>query len=241
MNNTYLNKLIKTARRYNNKKRSYLLVNTLQAKHIPVRPAKMTELSEELGNKIRNNYPNAHLVIGFAETATAIGVQTAVCLGENTIYGHTTRENSVNEKYCIRFREEHSHAVEQKLYVKDFTEYFDMTDEIILIDDEISTGKTLFNIIQAMRTEIPELENRKFVIGSIINRLTAEREEFFRNNNIFFESLYHTDWTDDMLEKDFNNLTAPFIIPDVTDSQNPLEIYRLNFKNARTFVTINNY
>ncbi|MDE7105394.1 MAG: phosphoribosyltransferase domain-containing protein, partial [Ruminococcus sp.] len=86
MSNTDLNELIKIARRYNNKKRSYLLVNTLQAKHVPARPEKTIELFTELGIKIKNNYPNAHMVIGFAETATAIGIQTAVAIGEDTIY-----------------------------------------------------------------------------------------------------------------------------------------------------------
>ncbi|MDE6789019.1 MAG: phosphoribosyltransferase domain-containing protein [Ruminococcus sp.] len=77
MSNIELNKMIKIARRYNNKKRSYLLVNTLQAKHIPTRPQDIN-FGTRIGQIIREeDFPNAHLVIGFAETATAIAADVA--------------------------------------------------------------------------------------------------------------------------------------------------------------------
>ena len=64
---------LRIAKRYNNPKRSYLLVNPLQAKHIPVSPAAALEMMGALGNQVAAKYPEARLVIGFAETATAIG------------------------------------------------------------------------------------------------------------------------------------------------------------------------
>lgn len=232
-----LNKIIKTGRRYNNKKRSYLLVNTLQAKHIPARPQDIT-LGAELGRKIRDEYPNAHFVIGFAETATAIAADAAREMSSG-IYINTTREDFVPENGCICFREEHSHAVNQKLYVKKFTEYLKYTKEIVLIDDEISTGKTLFNIIQAMRTEIPELAERDFAVGSVINRLTPERREFFKQYNIYFVSLYDVQWTDEMLEKDFINLSAPCELTEIPD-KSP-DFMRVAIPDARYFTDISEY
>ena len=65
--------LLRVARRVNNTKRSYLLVNPLQAKHIPVPPSRALEMMGALGDRLAEGWPEARLVIGFAETATAWG------------------------------------------------------------------------------------------------------------------------------------------------------------------------
>ena len=70
---------LRIAKRYNNPKRSYLLVNPLQAKHIPVSPAAALEMMGALGDQVAAKYPEARLVIGFAETATAIGAGLPLC------------------------------------------------------------------------------------------------------------------------------------------------------------------
>lgn len=213
---------IKIARRHNNKKRSYLLVNTMQAKHIPTTPSDALKMYHALGEKIHKAYPNASLVIGFAETATAIAAGAAEAMGEDTICFHTTREKVDDESECILFCEEHSHAVEQKLYAKDLGKLLDSTDEAVLIDDEISTGKTLFNIISAMREKIPEFKDRRIVVGSVLNRLTKEREAFFNENNIYFVSLYHIICGDSILEKSGDGLRSPDIA-DYPDNSSILE------------------
>ena len=104
---------LRIAKRYNNPKRSYLLVNPLQAKHIPVSPAAALEMMGALGNQVAAKYPEARLVIGFAETATAIGAAVAARLGPDCLYVHTTREALDGD--WILFREEHSHAAEHRL------------------------------------------------------------------------------------------------------------------------------
>lgn len=241
-----LNEIIRIGSRYNNKKRSYLLVNNFQAKHIPTRPEDIT-LGMQLGKKIREKYSNARFVIGFAETATAIAANAAweVCMPSAEafdkcgIYINTTREDFVSESDCICFKEEHSHAVNQKLYVKNFTEYLKCTKEVILIDDEISTGKTLFNIIMELRDKIPELAERDFIVGSIINRLTPERVKFFEKHHIYFISLYNVQWTDEMLEKDFRNLSAPSEINVISDKVP--DFIRISIPDARYFVDITEY
>lgn len=71
---------LRIAKRYNNPKRSYLLVNPLQAKHIPVSPAAALEMMGALGDQVAAKYPEARLVIGFAETATARVIHTGACV-----------------------------------------------------------------------------------------------------------------------------------------------------------------
>ena len=70
---------LRIAKRFNNAKRTYLLVNPLQAKHIPVSPTASLEMMEALGRQLAEQYPAARLVIGFAETATAIGAARLKC------------------------------------------------------------------------------------------------------------------------------------------------------------------
>ena len=84
--------LVKIAKRENNKKRSYLLVNPLQGKHMPVSPIKAMQLFDSLADKIKDRYKDEKILfVGFAETATAIGARVAVTLGDN--YIQTTRED----------------------------------------------------------------------------------------------------------------------------------------------------
>ncbi|MBR6386339.1 MAG: phosphoribosyltransferase domain-containing protein [Ruminococcus sp.] len=179
------NDVMRLAKRYNNNKRSYLLVNPLQAKHMPVSPTKAFEMMSELG-KILNNTADSPLVIGFAETATAIAAAVAMSFPDNTYYMHTTRENCGSEK-VLNFYEEHSHAVEQQIIYKPISRI--NPERIILIDDEISTGKTIENIVEAMRKEFPSLKNSEFVVGSVINRISSEREQELLSKNIKFVSL----------------------------------------------------
>ena len=138
--------LVKVAKRDNNNKRTFLLVNPLQGKHIPVSPTAALELFKKLANKLINKYPNEKfLVIGFAETATAIGATIAAQCPEGTKYIHTTRETIKNSEYLF-FSEAHSHAVEQKLVKNNLKEMIEKTDRIIFAEDEITTGNTIWNI-----------------------------------------------------------------------------------------------
>ena len=151
MNTEYTkHSILRIAKRYKNSKRSYLLVNPLQAKHIPVKPSDALNMMRTLGNKLKEKYPTASLVIGFAETATAIGAAVADTYGENCKYIHTTRENYPSEEK-VEFKEEHSHAVEQQLLTSNLKQYIEETDAVILVDDELSTGKTLLNIIEVLK------------------------------------------------------------------------------------------
>ena len=67
-----INDVLRVAKRYNNAKRVYLLVDPLQAKHMPVSPTEAMDMMSVLGDKLAKNYPSAGLIVGFAETATAI-------------------------------------------------------------------------------------------------------------------------------------------------------------------------
>lgn len=178
--------VLRLGKRIHNSKRSYLLVDPLQGKHIPVSPTAACEMSQALGELLYREAPEAGLVIGFAETATAIAAIAALCFPDDTVYVHTTRE-PLDSDQTVRFLEEHSHAVDQQ--VDGSCIAAKQTKTIVMIDDEISTGRTIDNIVTQLRHTFPFLEEVRFVIGSIINRMEESvREEMYRKN-IHFVSL----------------------------------------------------
>lgn len=180
---------LRIAKRYQNAKRPYLLVNPLQAKHIPVRPAQALEMMDALGVQLARKYPGAGLVIGFAETATAIGAAVAGRMGPECIYLHTTRESFPAGEHWVEFLEEHSHAVEQKLCADHLPQWLAQTDTVILVDDEISTGKTLINMVRELKRQYSALCDKKIVAASILNRVSPENEARMEQAGICSEYL----------------------------------------------------
>lgn len=169
--------LLRLAKRFHNTKRTYLLVDPLQGKHLSVSPSEPIELFHYLGREIRSRYDGVRLVIGFAETATAVGMAVAEEMSEDCVYIHTTREDIPDVSSWIEFAEEHSHAVDQKLDAANIEGWINATDSIVFVDDEISTGKTLINFIKQLKAIYPGLDEKKLIIASIINRLSDENKK----------------------------------------------------------------
>ncbi|MCA0173640.1 phosphoribosyltransferase family protein [Bacillus sp. RAR_GA_16] len=92
------------------------------------------------------------IVIGFAETATALGHGVFDCFQES-YYIHTTRENVGDQTPEFNFKEEHSHAVDQRCYANH--SILEKTYPVVLVDDEITTGKTCLNIIREIHAKYP--------------------------------------------------------------------------------------
>lgn len=171
--------LVRIARRENNSKRNYLVVNPLQGKHMPASPGRALEEFSRLAGLLREYAGERLLVVGFAETATAIGARIAVELGAG--YIQTTREEIPGAEYLF-FLEEHSHATQQKLVKEDLDRVMDRTDRILFAEDEVTTGKTIRNLISV-------LEQRygggvKYAVASLLNGMTKEARKEFRDRGI---------------------------------------------------------
>lgn len=167
---------LRVAKRYRNAKRAYLLVNPLQAKHMPVSPMEALTMMRTLGEGLQQEFPGARLVLGFAETATALGAAVASRLGPDCAFLTTTREAGEGPGW-VRFLEEHSHAAEQKLWGGDLDALLQETDTVLFVDDEISTGKTLRNMVAQLTRRWPALGEKTLVAASLLNRVTPEQEE----------------------------------------------------------------
>lgn len=118
--------------------------------------------------------PKPTTFIGFAETATALGHAVFSSFGNNAKYIHTTREQINELSSIINFEEEHSHATSHRVYAKEHN-FFEDDNEVVLIDDEITTGKTAVNIIETIKTNYPM--KTKFTVVSILDWRTHEYRE----------------------------------------------------------------
>lgn len=182
------NELVTIARRENNNKRGYLVINKLQGKHIPVAPSKALKMFFELAELIKKEYAEERLfIIGFAETATAIGAALAVCT--DSLYMQTNRENVEGVSY-LYFTEAHSHATEQRLVRESFESALDKIDRIVFAEDEITTGNTILNIIHAIKREFDV--KIPFSVASLINSMDKESERIYKEQKISCHYLLKT-------------------------------------------------
>lgn len=124
--------------------------------------------------------PEKTLFIGMAETATGLGHSVFQHFND-AFYIHTTREAIVGLTPSFVFEEEHSHATSHRVYAPDGM--LEDAEAIVLIDDEISTGNTLVNLIKALDDQFPGksytslsiLDWRNEEQQQNISRLAAER------------------------------------------------------------------
>lgn len=180
--------LVAVAKRENNNKRKYLVVNKKQGKHIPVRPGESLEMFHALADMLRQEYGNeVLLLIGFAETATAIGASAAIEL--HSYYMQTTREKIPGVEY-LYFSESHSHATEQKLVKDDLDSVIDIADRVIFIEDEVTTGNTILSIIDIME----KVYQRKipFSVASLLNGMNLEDWKKYSDRGIRLHYLVKT-------------------------------------------------
>jgi hypothetical protein len=144
------------ASRYNNK-RHFLIASKVLGKYIPTKPSDISRAQDELASLyIPINHKT--LFIGFAESCSGFGngvfesvLNKNTQLIDKSAYIHTTRQfKDGHHDISIAFKEEHSHAVNQVIMrpkdgkIKDI---FENAETIVLVEDEITTGKTIENLL----------------------------------------------------------------------------------------------
>ncbi|MDN5858383.1 MAG: phosphoribosyltransferase family protein [Pseudonocardia sp.] len=102
-------------------------------------------------------------VLGFAETATALGHCVAEAL--TCDYLHSTRRQVPGFEPLGGFREEHSHATEH-LLLPAGRALLRADRPLVLVDDELSTGRTAVNTIAALHAIAPR---ERYVVAALVD------------------------------------------------------------------------
>ena len=209
-----LNDLIVMASRANNPKRNFLFVSKILGKHIEVKPDVCKAMGyilaslicrensntkdivdsfkdkKSLKNLLKTEYECEEkiAVLGFAETATGLGMSVASAI-KDSFYLTTTRENIVDMKSILKFEEEHSHATTHKCYLENLDRLIS-SEKIVLVDDEITTGKSMLNIIRELK-KVTGIN--KYSILSVLDWRVKEYldlyEKFKKENKVEIEVL----------------------------------------------------
>ena len=196
-----LNRLMVVANRLNNAKRNFLFVSKALGKHLEVEPNMCSVMgyllaslrygrSPQLGawldyvqtpssyrlsiaDQLKTPYQTDEkvVVMGFAETATGLGMAVASAI-KDSYYIQTTRESIQDVPNFIQFEEEHSHATQHQCFPLD-REAIQQADRLIMVDDELTTGKSLLNMVSELIKVTPI---RQFTMLTILDWRSAEHE-----------------------------------------------------------------
>jgi adenine/guanine phosphoribosyltransferase-like PRPP-binding protein len=151
-----------------NPRRAHLLVSSVLGKHIPADPRIVHGTGLELGRLVGKALDGrTSLVLGFAETATGLGHCVAEALGAE--YLHTTRRDVPELAPSAAFEEEHSHATAHRLVPED-PALLTRGEVLVLVDDELSTGRTALNTIAALHSSAPR---SRYVVAALVDLRTA--------------------------------------------------------------------
>ncbi|WP_006788575.1 phosphoribosyltransferase domain-containing protein [Thiorhodospira sibirica] len=146
-----------------NPKRAFLFLSKVLGKHYPSRPSAMAGVHQRLAASV----PHSHapvVFIGMAETATGLGQGVFEAWirahpGQAALYLQTTRYRIQGAK-CLLFEESHSHAPRLFLHLPPRAETMALLQaarQVVLMDDELSTGNTFINLVERLRAVMPVL------------------------------------------------------------------------------------
>ena len=185
--------LIAVARR-DNPKRAVLLVSRVLGKHLTTEPSVALAAGAALGEAVRelvagegprtrresfvetlvhrapspvprHDVPDETgcLVVGFCETAIALGHLVRQALGVGPIAQSTRLPVAIPA--LVRFEESHSHAQAHRVHHYD-PDLFDTSRPVVLVDDELTTGRTALDLIKAIHARWPR---ERYVIAALVD------------------------------------------------------------------------
>lgn len=148
-----------------NPKRAFLFLSKVLGKHYPSIPSEMVSVHRQLAATV----PDAAgpvVFIGMAETATGLGQGVFEAWahahpGSSQLYMQSTRYRVPGADW-FGFDESHSHAPRLFLHLpqRDTDRAaLAAATQVVLVDDELSTGNTFVNLVAALRRVMPALSH----------------------------------------------------------------------------------
>jgi len=158
-----------------NPKRHFILINKLIGRYTPTTPRVMRHTYNQLAEKIGRGASS--YVVSFAEAATGLGAGVADSLAryqhDEVYFQHTTR-HKLPEELWFTVDEAHSHAVKHMFYKpsKDLLGAITQSKRLVIVDDEITTGRTIQALLIKILPYLPNLE--EIVITAIVDLMGEE-------------------------------------------------------------------
>ena len=167
-----------------NPRRAFLFVSKVLGKHIPVPPSQMKKTYQDLANLIPDDLPTPLTMVAMAETAIGLGAgvfrEIKPQYDKKALFLTTTRHRLQHLPTLAEFLEPHSHAQDQCVlgtveHDKQF--HIQNTKTLLVVDDEISTGQTIINLVNSLQNAgLAHIE--RLVIVSLVNWSTQKFNQF---------------------------------------------------------------
>lgn|GEM_PF-1427321 len=167
--------------------RAQLIVSKVLAKHLPVPAHRVIASARSLADAIKVDLINRRdvaalpsgaaasdssiTVIGMAETATGLAALVAEEFPGADLLT-TTRDVSDRPDFLLTFTEPHSHAATHHI-LRGAGRLLQFPRTVIVIDDEISHGTTLANLIGPLRNRYPD---NTYLAASLIDVQVCDQE-----------------------------------------------------------------
>ena len=161
-----------------NPKRAFLFVSKVLGRHVPVVPSVAAAAMQDLADLVPQDLPGPVLVIGMAETAIALGagVHRAYAAQRDDVVFLATTRHALGLPLLGSFHEEHSHATLHLLHEPPDAETARMIRQarsVVLVDDEMSTGRTFINLAHAL--EAAGLDRVQRVVLAVLTDWSDEQ------------------------------------------------------------------
>jgi hypothetical protein len=148
-----------------NPKRGFLIVSKVLGRHLPARPAAMRATMATLAAMLPLDLPGPVVVLGMAETATALGQGCFAALQLHqpdwrVLYLQSSRQQVAAASMIAQFEEGHSHATTHLVQIADpaLLQELARARTLIIVDDECSTGQTFVAAASALVAAMPLIE-----------------------------------------------------------------------------------
>jgi adenine/guanine phosphoribosyltransferase-like PRPP-binding protein len=145
-----------------NPKRGFLFVSKVIGRYLATRPSTMNKVFATLTDKLPKDLTGPVVVLGVAEAGLALAQcvhrELALARDVDALLIFTTR-HSFDREVSFAFEEPHSHAPTHRLYLPEDSRHrreLSKSKTVIIVDDEVTTGKTFEHIVKTYKQHCPE-------------------------------------------------------------------------------------
>jgi hypothetical protein len=149
-----------------NPKRGFSFMSRVICRQYPTRPRDARRVQNIVAHRIPSDLPGPVVFIAMAEMAITFGQGVHESYvrrtgREDALFLHSTRFH-LDRPIAVEFKEEHSHASQHIMYQPQDPAAQDLlrnARSLVLLDDEVTTGKTFVNLARAFREISSGIEN----------------------------------------------------------------------------------